>query len=241
MLNDIKRFAVQLKYQLKLTYVILVLNAVIWLIMELSGGSTNALNLLRFGALNRGFVDGGEVWRLVSSAFLHIGPLHLIVNSYTLYQLGEFIENFFGRTKFLSTYVLTAITAGIVSIAFTNSISAGASGALFGLTGLLLGNGWAKKTYTIDLPIDEKQLIPFVLFNLYFGMMNPGIDNWAHVGGLVGGIILGFVFDPSMSFDPSKVKQLLPDVLGKLSILIIAISAIFMVLSVFGEHPLLFN
>lgn len=223
-----------IKINIKITYVILAANFIIWGIMELSGGSTNSLVLLRFGALNRDLVIGGEAWRLISSAFLHIGIFHLLINSYTLYVLGTFIEDYFGSLKFLATYILTAITAGILSIILTNSISAGASGALFGLTGLLLGNAWAKKTYVLDLPIDERQLIPFVIFNLWYGFVNPGIDNWAHIGGLLGGLALGFVIDPENSFDPSRWKKILPKILGFLSIGLLVVTSIFWILSIFG-------
>jgi rhomboid protease GluP len=203
--------------------------------MELAGGSTNSAVLLRFGALDRDRVLDGEIWRMVSSAFLHIGIIHLAVNSFTLYQLGTFIEDFFGQTKLIATYVITAITASALSLLLSGGISAGASGALFGLTGLLLGNSWAKKNYTVDLPIDERQLIPFVLFNLWFGFVNAGvINNWAHIGGLIGGIILGFVFDPALSFDPSKLKRFLPNILGKLSLIILVATAIFWTLSIWG-------
>lgn len=228
-----------LKLQTKVTYVILIVNAVLWLAMEIAGGSRNTIVLLRFGAVNREFVLSGEIWRLVSSAFLHIDIFHLAINSYTLYQLGTFVESFFGQTKLIATYVITAITAGLCSILFNNVISAGASGALFGLVGLLLGNAWAKKTYTVDLPIDERQLIPFVIFNLYFGMVASGIDNWAHIGGLVGGIALGYIFDPSVSFDPSPIKRTIPSIIGRLSLIILAITAIFMLLSIWGINPLL--
>jgi len=218
----------------KITYIILGANVIIWLATEIAGGSTNNLVLIRFGALFREFVFAGEVWRMVSCAFLHIGILHLLVNSYTLYQLGTFIEKFFGRSKLVITYVITTITSSSLSLLFSSSISAGASGALFGLTGLLLGNAWAKKTYVPDLPIDERQLIPFVFYNLWYGMMSPGIDNWAHIGGLLGGITLGYILDPSNSFDPSKWKRIIPDILSVLSIAILAITIIFWVLSIWG-------
>lgn len=236
----IQKILLSLKINTKITYIILITNVIIWLATELAGGSTNSLVLLNFGALLRELIIHGEIWRMVSCAFLHIGFIHLLVNSYTLYQLGPFIENFFGQKKFIATYVLTAISASTLSLVFSNGISAGASGALFGLTGLLLGNAWAKKTYTLDLPIDETQLIPFIIYNLFFGFINPGIDNWAHIGGLICGIALGFIFDPALSFDPSPFKKILPDILGKLSILILAATTVFWILSVFGINILIF-
>ncbi|MDD3648162.1 MAG: rhomboid family intramembrane serine protease [Candidatus Dojkabacteria bacterium] len=231
----------RLKIETKITYIILGVNVLIWMAMEIAGGSTNTAVLIGFGALNKGYVYAGEVWRIVSSAFLHIGIFHLLVNSYTLYQLGTFVEDFFGRTKLIATYILTAISAGILSLILSSpfNVSAGASGALFGLVGLILGNAWAKKTYVFDLPIDERQLLPFVAYNLVFGFIAPGIDNWAHIGGLVGGILLGFVFDPALSFDPSSVKRILPKVLGILSVAILAITAVFWFLSIWGVNVLI--
>jgi rhomboid protease GluP len=224
----------RIKINTQITYILLAANIIIWLVMELVGGSTNAEVLIIFGALERELVFSGQWWRMVSSAFLHIGVLHLLVNSYTLYQLGPFIESFFGQSKFIATYVLTAVSASVVSILFSPSISAGASGALFGLIGLLLGNAWAQKRYTLDLPIDEMQLIPFVIFNLAIGFINPQINNWAHIGGLVGGILLGYIFDPAISFDPSRMKKILPTILRYISLFILGISIIFWILNIFG-------
>lgn len=229
-----KETLLRLKVNTQVTIVILIANVVIWIALELAGGSTNSYVLLRYGALYEPLVMAGEVWRFISSAFLHIGIFHLLINSYTLYNLGTFIENYFGQTKLIATYVITAICAGIFSLIFNNGISAGASGALFGLVGLILGNHWAKKVYTFDLPIDERQLIPFVFINLYYGFVMPNIDNAAHIGGLLGGIALGYLFDPSLSFDPSPIKKFLPGFLGKLSITLLAISTVFWLLSIFG-------
>jgi rhomboid protease GluP len=221
-----------LKAELKITYVIIFINIILWLVTELAGGSASQAVLVKFGALYEPAVLDGEIWRMVSAAFLHIGIIHLAINMYTLYQLGNFVESFFGRGKFIATYVLTAIVASTVSLIFSGGISAGASGALFGLTGLLLGNAWAKKTYSFDLPIDEKQLIPFVAYNLIYGFIIPGIDNFAHIGGLLGGLALGFVFDPKNSFDPSRWKQIVPKVLAWISVIILAVSAVFWSLSI---------
>jgi rhomboid protease GluP len=231
-----QQLLIQFRTNIKITYIILIVNIVIWLTMELAGGSTNPEVLIRYGAFFTPDVRAGEWWRMISSAFLHIGLLHLLVNSYALIQLGTFIEDFFGPTKLIATYVLTALSASLLSVFFTTGISAGASGALFGLIGLLLGNSWAKKIYTVDLPIDERQLIPFVILNLWFGFAIPGINNWAHIGGLIGGIILGFVFDPALSFDPSPIKTILPNLLGKISLILLALTTLFWFLAIWGIH-----
>lgn len=230
-----KEFFRSIKEDTKLTYVFIFINVTLWLITEVSGGSTNSIVLLRFGALFRPFVIAGELWRLISSAFLHIGIFHLLVNTYTLYSLGEIIENFFGQRKFFTVYILTAVSASLVSIVFSSSISAGASGALFGLSGLLLGNYWAKKTYVYDLPINERQLIPMLAINLIVGATTPMINNYAHIGGLIGGVLLGFILDPTPSFDPSNSKKFLSKALFILSCILLATTLPFWILSMVGR------
>lgn len=226
------QFIEDIRVNFKVTYAILIANIVIWIAMEIAGGSTNSNILIDYGALYRPYVLAGEVWRMISGAFLHIGIFHLLINSYSLLQLGTFVEEFFGRSKLISVYVLTAFTASIFSLFFSGGFSAGASGAIFGLTGLLLGNAWAKKVYSIDLPIDERQLLPFVLFNLYYGFIVPGIDNAAHIGGLFGGIVLGYVMDHEVSFDPNPIKRIVPKILGYVSVSILIATAIFWFINV---------
>jgi rhomboid protease GluP len=229
-----KEILLRIKVNTRITYIIITINVLIWLAMTIAGGSTNSEVLILFGALFNPLIFAGEWWRLISSAFLHIGVFHLLINTYTLYQLGIVIEEFFGQKKFIATYILTAITASLLSILLTTGISAGASGALFGLTGLLLGNSWAKKIYSLDLPIDERQLIPFVIINLFYGFTAQGINNWAHIGGLLGGIVLGYIFDPANSFDSRKWKRLVPEILAYISIVLLIVSSLFWIVNIWS-------
>ena len=224
----IKNLKDKIKYNLNLTYLFLFANIIVFLAMELSGGSTNYLVLIKYGALYKPLVEQGEIWRFITAAFLHIGIIHLAVNSFTLYQIGPIIETYYGKMKFLIFYILTAISASLLSTLLTsNKIAAGASGALFGLIGIILGNQWKKNPFSAKLPIDQWQVIPFVILNLLLGFISSGIDNWAHFGGLLGGILLGFLIEPEDSYLNTKTIKLLTKFLGIISIIILIISFIF--------------
>jgi len=237
-MNDI---ILQVKINVKLIYIIIISNIIIWISMLIAGGSENSLVLLKFGAFQRDFVLAGEFWRMISSAFLHIGVLHLLINSYALFQIGSFVEDFFGPKKFIVVYVLTSISASLLSMLMTSSISAGASGSLFGLLGLILGNQLLKKKFSSELPIDTNQLLVIIGINLWLGFVVPGINNWAHIGGLAGGLLLSTIIDPVLSVDPSKIKNLSIKLLFVFSILILTISVVFWLLSIWGFNPLLLS
>lgn len=169
------------------TYLLIITNVLSFLAMYLFGnGSQDIATLLKFGANYRPFVLDGEVWRLFTCAFLHIGVLHLMVNMYALYVIGPQLENFFGKWKYLCIYFISAISGSLLSITFSTRVSAGASGAIFGLLGALLYFGYHYRVYLGN--IMKSQIIPIILLNLGIGFIVSGIDNAAHIGGLVAGI-----------------------------------------------------
>ena len=133
-------------------------------------------------------VADGEYWRLFTAAFLHGDIIHLLVNMYSLKLIGSQVETFLGRTKFLVVYLLTAMTAGLMSCIVTRMLSLGASGAIFGLLGCLLYFGYHYRLYLGG--VLRNQIIPVILINLFIGFSMPMIDNAAHIGGLIGGIFI---------------------------------------------------
>ncbi len=144
--------------------------------------------LIILGANNRSLVLGGQIWRLLTSAFLHGNILHLLVNMYSLWIIGSQVETYIGKWKFLVIYLLSAIMGSLFSIVFyANSISIGASGALFGLMGALLYFGYHYRLYLSNTL--TSQIIPIIVLNLLFGFTVPGIDNACHIGGLIGGYL----------------------------------------------------
>ena len=172
-----------------ITPILILLCVVVFIAMYIWGnGSVNTLTLIMFGANNRYLVQQGEIWRLVTSMFLHIGIAHLLVNMYSLYIIGRQLEGFLGKIKYLIVYLGSGILGSLLSIVVHSSISAGASGAIFGLLGSLLYFGYHYRLYLGT--VLKTQVIPIIVINLLIGFLVPGIDNFAHIGGLVGGYLI---------------------------------------------------
>lgn len=145
--------------------------------------------LLERGLTYGPYIRDGEIWRLLTGEFFHGSILHLLVNMYSLYVIGSQVENFFGKAKYLLIYIFSTVTASALSIILNiNTASIGASGAIFGLTGALLYFGYYYRVYFGNALIS--QIVPIIIINLIFGFTIPGIDNYAHIGGLIGGLLL---------------------------------------------------
>jgi rhomboid protease GluP len=179
------------------TPVTTLLLAVIGLIFvgeTVSGGSTNTAVLVAFGANVPSLVVQGEWWRLLTCVFLHIGIAHLLLNGWALYQLGSLFEILLGSSKLLVVFLVTGIAGSAVSLFFTRVLSAGASGAIFGLMGALIA---FLLRHRERLPPFAKallgQLVLWAGINVVFGFSMPGIDNAAHLGGCAVGFLLGLV------------------------------------------------
>lgn len=172
-----------------ITYAIIGINILVFVLMYLLGdGSTNVQTLIKFGANYGPLVKAGEYYRLITSAFLHIGIVHLLFNCYALYVIGPQVENFFGKTKYILIYLASALSGSLLSILFSNSISAGASGAIFGLLGSIVYFGYHYRVYLDN--VLKSQIIPLIVLNLLLGFVVQGIDSAAHIGGLIGGILI---------------------------------------------------
>lgn len=172
------------------TYTLIFINILVFMAMYLFGnGSEDSLTLLTFGANYRPLIlEFNQYYRLITSSFLHIGILHLLFNMYALYIIGSQIENFYGKAKYLIIYLGSAIFGSLLSICFHDGISAGASGAIFGLLGAMLYFGYHYRLYLGN--VLQSQIIPIIILNLFLGFITPGIDNACHVGGLISGIFL---------------------------------------------------
>ena len=172
-----------------ITPIIIAICVLVFIAMYIWGrGSEDTITLLMFGTNFRPLVQAGEVWRLATSMFLHIGIIHLLVNMYSLLIIGRQLESFLGKWKFLIVYLGSGILGSLLSVVIHSSISAGASGAIFGLLGSLLYFGYHYRLYLGT--VLKTQVIPIIIINLLIGFMVPGIDNFAHIGGLVGGYLI---------------------------------------------------
>lgn len=172
------------------TFIMIAINVILFMLMYLLGnGSEDTATLLKFGANQQFYVTTlHQYYRLITSGFLHIGIWHLLCNMYALYIIGSQVENFFGRTKYIIIYLGSMLAGSLLSICFSNYVSAGASGAIFGLLGALLYFGYHYRLYLGN--VMRSQIIPVIIINLIIGFTLPGIDMAAHIGGLIGGIFL---------------------------------------------------
>jgi rhomboid protease GluP len=151
------------------------------------------------GALIPELVARGEWWRLLSSIFLHSGFVHLALNMLSLYYLGLFAEEAFGRGRFLALYLISGIAGGIAYLyfgSFTGPV-VGASGAIFGLLGGVFGFTLQRGTFSWQNPI-IRQLLVLTAINLYIGFSVRNISNTAHIGGLIGGLVFGNLMAPTL-------------------------------------------
>lgn len=175
------------KYTQFLAYILIAVNVAVFLVVELTGGSTNQLHMINSGAKFNPLILSGEWWRFFTPMFLHFGLTHLVMNMLSLYILGPLVERLFGKIRFLLIYFISGVYGVLASFLFSDGVSAGASGAIFGLFGALLFFGLIQKRFNVR--IDLKQILVLVVFNLGYGLLIPGIDNYAHIGGLVGGFL----------------------------------------------------
>ena len=155
--------------------------------------------VLSLGALIPALVAEGEAWRLVTSAFLHSGFVHLALNMLSLYFLGSFAEVTFGRSRFLALYLISGIAGGLAYLYFGsfNAPAVGASGAIFGLLGGVFGFAIRRGTFSMRNPIIS-QLLLLTALNLFLGATIPGVSNTAHIGGLLGGLVFGYLMAPTV-------------------------------------------
>ncbi len=169
------------------TYLFTAVNILMFLLMTAAGGSTNTDVLLQFGAKFNPLILEGEWWRFITPVFLHIGLLHLLMNSMALFYLGTAVEQIYGRMRFLWIYLFSGFTGSLLSFLLTPNLSAGASGAIFGLFGALLFFGVTKpKLFFRTMGMN---ILVVIGINLAFGFTVPGIDNAGHIGGLLGGFL----------------------------------------------------
>ncbi len=165
-----------------ITKILIIINIIMFVLSNLYP------EILSMFILEPGAVKAGEYWRLITAAFLHADIIHIFVNMYSLSIIGSQLETFLGRTKYLSIYLFSAITASTLSCVVTKGLSLGASGAIFGLLGSLAYFGYHYRLYFGS--VLKSQILPVIAINLIIGFTVPLIDNAAHIGGLIGGVFI---------------------------------------------------
>ena len=193
-MSEIRSF---LKNRQPVTLLIVGINIAVFIVLSILGNTEDALFMLNHGAVFVPLVvDGGEYYRIFTSMFLHFGLQHLFNNMLVLIFLGDYLEAAVGKIRFLIIYLAGGIAGNLLSIAYELytqefAVSAGASGAIFSVTGALIYLVLRKKDRVPGL--SGQRLILMAVLTILQGMTAIGIDNEAHIGGLAAGFLLGWL------------------------------------------------
>lgn len=189
------------------TVALILINILVFIAVELTGTSQNAWHVLDYGAAYTPYiVENGEVYRLFTSMFLHFGIEHLVNNMLVLFVLGSRLEQVIGKIRFLLIYLLGGLAGNIVSLILELrtqdfSVSAGASGAVFAVMGAMIYVVIRNKGWLGDLSM--RQILIMAAFSLYFGFASSGVDNAAHIGGMIAGFVIAvLIWHPRKKRDP---------------------------------------
>lgn len=182
------------------TYIIIAINIIFYIVPLLFGQYNSVIDKF---CVHGPSIRAGQYYRLITGIFLHGGIMHLLLNCYSLYVIGSQLESFLGKVKFAIIYLVSGISGALFSMIFGgNYASIGASGAIFGLMGSLVYFGYHYRVYLGN--VIKSQIIPLIVANLVFGFLATGIDNSAHIGGLIGGALITIALgikDKSTTFE----------------------------------------
>ncbi len=183
-----------------ITYFLMAVNIIFYLTPLLLGQFDSVISSY---CVHGPSIRAGEYYRLLSGIFLHGGTIHLLCNCYSLYIIGSQIESYLGKVKYIIVYLFSGLIGSLFSMSFGGSAaSIGASGAIFGLMGALLYFGFYYRVYLGN--VVKSQIIPLIVINLGLGFMLQGVDNFAHIGGLLGGFMITMALgikDKSSTFE----------------------------------------
>ena len=187
------------------TVLFILLNILIFFIVDFTGGSENTVHMIECGAADtRLIVENGEIYRLFTCMFLHFGIHHIANNMLVLFVLGQRLEPVIGKFRFALIYLLGGLGGNILSVVMEikraeYSVSAGASGAVFAVMGAMVYVVIRHRGKIQDISV--RQMLVMAVFSLYLGFAGKGVDNVAHVGGMICGFILTAIL-----YHPRKVS-----------------------------------
>lgn len=201
------------------TYIILGITISIFIIQLASDFLLQTDYLVLYGAKVNQMISRGELWRLFTPVLLHGSVLHLAFNMYALYILGPRVERFYGHWRFISLYVLCGFGGNVFSMLFTDAPSLGSSTAIFGLIGAQgVFYYHNRKIFGTAFRQALNGIITIAVVNLIIGL-SPGIDNWGHIGGLLGGILFAWLSGPFLEVEGISPDLVLKDRRGSKEIL----------------------
>ncbi len=178
-------------------WTVLAVNVIYFIVLELAGGSEDIEVLIKYGAKYGPDIADGQFWRLVTPVFMHIGFGHLLANSIPLLIFGGIVERSYGWRSFLAIYFTAGVGGNVASYAAGPNVGAGASGAVFGLLGAFSVFLYLNKsTFGSSARSSLAGLAFIISVQIVIGLTTTGVDNWAHLGGLVIGALVGTRLSP---------------------------------------------
>ncbi|CAN6823874.1 unnamed protein product [Brassica oleracea] len=181
------------------TNVLLAVNVIMYIAQVASNG-----RVLTWGAKVNSLIDRGQLWRLATSSLLHANPMHLMINCYSLNSIGPTAESLGGPKRFLAVYLTSAVASSAMSYWLNKSPSVGASGAIFGLAtfvGSVAVFVMRHKQMVRGGNEDLMQIAQVIALNMTLGLVSRGIDNWGHIGGLLGGTAMAWLVGPQWKYE----------------------------------------
>lgn len=194
MINENNKKKINFK-KYKVTYTVIILNILVYLIEIIKSRNLidiNIYTLIQMGAKVNILINRGEIYRLITSTFLHGGIMHILFNMSALNIIGKEVEYIYGSKKYILIYILSALSGSLFSYLFNpNSVSVGASGAIFGLLGAMLVFGLKEKNKIGKQYV--KNILETLAINVIIGITISNIDNYAHLGGLIMGALSALI------------------------------------------------
>lgn len=178
------------------TIAFVAINVIVYLLMELVGDTENSDFMIQMGAVWPPYVKNGEYWRLLTATFMHFGFEHILNNMLILACAGPILEQALGHVRYLCLYLLAGVGGSTLSYLqmlqkAEYEVSAGASGAIFGIIGALLWIVIVHKGHYETLT--GRGLLFMIVISLYYGITSGDVDNWAHIGGLLMGFVIAII------------------------------------------------
>uniref|UniRef100_A0A804MNP7 Peptidase S54 rhomboid domain-containing protein n=1 Tax=Zea mays TaxID=4577 RepID=A0A804MNP7_MAIZE len=177
------------------TNVLLALNVLAYVAQVASQGK-----LLMWGAKINSLIDRGQFWRLATSSLLHANLTHLAFNCFSLNSIGPMVEMLSGPRRYLAVYFSSALAGSLMSYRFSASPAVGASGAIFGLVGAYAVYMWRHRRFFGNSRESLEHIGRVVVLNMGMGLLSRGIDNWGHLGGLLGGVAMAWFLGPAWQY-----------------------------------------
>ena len=178
-------------------FILIGINIVMLFVVEISGGSDDVYNMIRWGASYTPLIEAGEYYRLFTSMFLHFGFSHIFGNMLLLFFAGDYMERYLGKIRYLILYLGGGLCGNLLSYVMELRsgeavVSAGASGAIFAVIGGLAVSAFMNRGRLYELSF--RRIIAMAILSLWTGFNSAGIDGFAHLGGFLGGGAIAAVF-----------------------------------------------